>query len=166
MKVLRFAQEIDRSGQRFYEEMAERAESVGVRKIFGMLAEDEARLLARLRTRTVDADADEAPTLDQRINVFDKLRRQGDHLAVTSDVAAYRLALDAERAVVHQYEMATEAEENPTLKKMLAEIAEDERQVLEKLEQLYDFANSPNSFLAWGEFSNLGEFHNFGRDIG
>lgn len=165
MKVINFAREIDRSGQRFYEEMAERAGSAGVRKIFHMLAEDEARMLARLEARAAGADAHDSPTLDERINVFEQLRKKGEHLAVVNDVAAYRLALDTEREVLHQYEMAVEAEENPALKKILAEIAEDERHILAEIEQLYDFTNAPNNFLAWGEFSNLGEFNNFGRDI-
>ena len=165
MEVLRFAQEIDRNGQLFYQEMAERAESVGVRNIFQMLAQREARLLARLATRAVEADAVDAPTLDQRVNVFDQLRRQEDHLAVGNDVAAYRLALDAEREVVFQYETAAAAEESPALRKVLAEIAEDEREILAELEQLYDFTNAPNNFLAWGEFSNLGEFRNFGQNL-
>ena len=45
MKVLRFAQEIDHSAQRFYEEMAWRSNNPGVGRIFQMLAEDEGLLL-------------------------------------------------------------------------------------------------------------------------
>ena len=165
MQVLRFAQEIDRSGQRFYEEMAARTEHAGVRKIFHMLAQDEARLASRMEQRAGEMDACDSPTLDKGINIFEQLRRQEAHLAVTDDVAAYRLALDAEREVLNQYELAATAEENPTLRKLLADIAADERQILQELQELYDFASTPNRFLAWGEFSNLGEFHNFGRNI-
>lgn len=165
MKVLRFAREIDRSGQRFYEEMAERAESEGVRSIFQELAEDEARLLSRMESRA-GADGLDSPALDRGINVFEELRHQEDRLAVADDLTAYRLALDAERQVVTQYESTAEAEQDPSLRRILREIAADERQLLEELEERFDFANVPNNYLAWGEFSNLGEFHNFGRDVG
>jgi hypothetical protein len=48
---------------------------------------------------------------------------------------------------------------------LLAQVARDEEQHIAELENLYDFANAPNHYLAWGEFSNLGEFNNFGRGI-
>ncbi|HXV21623.1 MAG TPA: hypothetical protein VD811_11625 [Desulfuromonadales bacterium] len=45
-------------------------------------------------------------------------------------------------------------------------IASEERRELESLRKLYDFVDAPNEYLARGEFSNLNEFHNFGRDEG
>lgn len=166
MKVLSFATEIDRSAQRFYEEMADRADSEGVRNIFRMLAEEECMQLARLESKVAEADAYDTPTLESGRNIYEQLRRREDQLAVADDVAAYRLAIEAERDVVKQYAEAADLEKNPLVRKMLVEIAEDERHILNELENLYDFANVPNNFLAWGEFSNLGEFHNFGRDVG
>lgn len=37
---------------------------------------------------------------------------------------------------------------------------------MEILQKLFDFANAPKEFLAWGEFSHLGQFHNFSHDQG
>lgn len=165
MNVYRFVQEVDGSGRRFYEEMADRAENAGVKGVFHMLAEDEGKLLTRLQERLADTRAYDSAALDRGVNVFEQLRRHEAGLLVADDVAAYQLALDAERDVVHQYETAIEQEEHPELRVVLAMVADEERRMLETLEQLYEFADSPNKFLAWGEFSNLGEFHNFGRDV-
>lgn len=30
---------------------------------------------------------------------------------------------------------------------------------------VFDFANAPSEYLAWGEFCNLEEFRQFGRDV-
>jgi rubrerythrin len=103
--------------------------------------------------------------LDRSMNVFEQLRRREGQLLVESDLAAYRLALEAEREVLRQLRNAAMTEHRPAAKKLLAEIARDEQRHVEELEGLYDFANAPNHYLAWGEFSNLGEFHNFGRDM-
>jgi rubrerythrin len=165
MKVLRFAQEIDESAQRFYEEMADRAKDPGVSAIFHMLAEDEGALLKRHRARAAKTDSYDAEALDTGVNVFEQLRRREDQLMVPDDVAAYRLALEAEREVLRQYRHAARTERHPAVKRLLATIASDEQQHVVELESLYDFANAPNHYLAWGEFSNLEEFHNFGRDI-
>ncbi|MHB8708245.1 MAG: ferritin-like domain-containing protein [Desulfuromonadales bacterium] len=164
MKVLGFAQEVNHSAQCFYEEMAVHAENDGVSRIFHMLASEEKRL-AGVHGSHAGVEGYDSPTLDKGVNVFEQLRRLEDHIEVADDVAAYRLALDAEKDVLHQYETAAEAEDDPELKELLCEIAEEERQLLEEIENLYDFSNAPNNYLAWGEFSNLGEFSNFGREI-
>lgn len=165
MKVLRFAQEIDESAQRFYEEMSDRTESLGIARIFRMLAEDEGQMLLRHRALASRGEAIDAAALDEGVNVFEQLRRRESQLAVANDVAAYRLALEAEREVVSQYRCAAQKEAHPEVRRLLSRIARDEQEHVEELENLYDFANAPNHYLAWGEFSNLGEFHNFGRDL-
>lgn len=164
MKVCRFVQEIDQSAQRFYQDMASRAENHGVSRIFQMLAKDESALLRRHRAlASTDGEMD-AAALDRGVNVFEQLRRREDQLVVEDDVAAYRLALDAEREILLQYQSAAQSEKHPAVKKLLANIARDEERHVAELESLYDFANAPNHYLAWAEFSNLGDFHNFGRD--
>jgi len=165
MKVLRFAQEIDHSAQRFYEEMAWRSNNPGVGRIFQMLAEDEGLLLNRHKTLAKRGDSFAAEALDRGVNVFEQLRRREDQLAVPDDISAYRLALEAARDVLQQYRSAAQAETNPEVRRLLNKLAKDEQQLVEELESLYDFTNAPNHYLAWGEFSNLGDYQNFGRDI-
>lgn len=165
MKVMQFAQEIDLSARNFYKEMALRTENPGVRRIFDMLAEDEGEWLNRHAALATSEEAIDAEALDPGGNVFEQLRRQEDQLTVADDVAAYRLALEAEREVLRQYQSAEQAEQQPATKQLLAEMTRDEQRHVEELESLYDFANAPNHYLAWGEFSNLGDFHNYGRDI-
>jgi rubrerythrin len=165
MKVLRFAQEIDHSAQRFYEEMAWRSDKPGVGRIFQMLAEDEGLLLKRHKTLAKRGDSFAAEALDRGVNVFEQLRLREDQLAVPDDISAYRLALEAARDVLQQYRSAAQAEANPEVRRLLNKLAKDEQQLVEELESLYDFANAPNHYLAWGEFSNLGDYQNFGRDI-
>jgi rubrerythrin len=165
MKVLSFAQAIDESARLFYEEMAARADNAGVRAIFHKLAEDEAALLKHHRVLAFQDDIPESENLNEGINVFEHLRHQEDYLQVGDDVSAYRLALDAERDLTKMYWRAANAEANPEVRELIVRIARNEQQHMEEVETLYEFANAPNNYLAWGEFSNLGEFHNFGRDM-
>ena len=50
-------------------------------------------------------------------------------------------------------------------KKLLLQIAEEEHKHFTILENVYNFVNAPNEQLEWGEFSNLGEFRQYGRDL-
>lgn len=168
MKVLDFAQDIDRSGQRFYQTLAGRTSHPGVQRIFRMLANDEKQLQQRLesiKARKGDVGKYDSVALAQSVNVFDQLLRQEERLEVANDLDAYQLAIDAEREVLELYERAAARESRPEVRHLLQEIAEGERKELEELESLYNFTNAPNEFLEWGEFSNLDEFHNFGRDV-
>lgn len=168
MNVWAFSQQVDRSGQHFYREMALRARGAGVKQIFTMLAQDEERLLARrrrLRARFGTGATAESTALEAASNVYDRLRAREDEMAVENDLAAYNLALEAQRQVVQQYQAAADRETRPDVKQLLVALTEEERRVLDEIEHRFDFANAPNAYLAWGEFSNLGEFHNFGRDV-
>lgn len=130
-----------------------------------MLAEDESLLLNRHQSLAKRGDSFDAAALDRGVNVFEQLRRREDQIVVPGNVSAYRLALEAEREVLQQYRSAAQAEANPEVRRLLNKLAKDEQRHVEELESLYDFANAPNHYLAWGEFSNLGDYHNFGRDI-
>lgn len=166
MNVFDFAQDMEKSGQRFYGEMANRAREDGVKKVFRMLAQDEEKLLGRLRSlkdRFTEEGKKDVAVLERGINIFEKLRAKARDLNIENDVDAYHLAMDAEREVLDQYMKAADGTKNPEMRRVLLRIAALERRELEEIEKLYDFVNAPNEFLEWGEFSNLDEFHNFGR---
>lgn len=166
MKIIDFARDLERSGQRYYEEMAARTDQVGTRRIFSMLARDEAMLLSRLQRieRQLPDNGVESQMLNGGVNVFRRLRR-GQRRQVNDDLDAYQLAIDAEREVVRQYEAAAASEPDPQARRLLMRLADQERNELDEIEQLYLFASAPQRNLEWGEFSNLEAFHNFGRDI-
>lgn len=165
MTVSEFAREIDRSGRRFYKEMAMRAHHPGVARIFRTLAEEEDNLLRRHQTLPRGMDGCEGETLDRSMNVFEELRQREDQLRVDDDIAAYRLAMEAEQELLRKYRRAARNEQHPAAKAVLSSIIKDEVVRLREIENLYDFVNAPNHYLAWGEFSNVGEYRNFGRDL-
>jgi len=78
---------------------------------------------------------------------------------------AYQYAMKLEADSFHFYEEAAEKETDPVVKKLLTQVAMEEHQHFTILENVYNFVNAPNEYLEWGEFSNLGEFRQFGRDV-
>lgn len=165
MNVFAFAREVEMSGQRFYGEMAVRAREDGIRNIFDMLAGDESKLLLdlqKLEARYGSVMRD-SRALDKIHNVFADLRDREDQLTVSSDLEAYRLARETAQQVVEQYRSAIEQERDPEVNALLQRIAALEERELDELERVYDFVAAPTRSLEWGEFSNLDEFHNFGR---
>jgi len=169
MNVFDFAMEIERSGRKFYRNMATKAGTAGVRTIFSMMAEDEQELLERFRAMKATVRSttmQDSSSLESAGNIFKDVLNEREALQINDNMEAYHYVMRAEAAICRLYEDAAQREPNPEVQGLLRRIATEERRELESLRRLYDFVNAPNEFLAWGEFSNLNEFHNFGRDEG
>jgi rubrerythrin len=166
MNVIDYARSTDKSGVRFYQEMADRSKPEGVKRIFTMLAHDEELLLEKLQLmqeKYPEMGKQNLSVLSLSSNVFEKLRKTKDKADIGTDVEAYQLACDAEREVIRTYERATKETKETELIKSLMLISAMERRELTAIEGMLDFTNAPNQSLVWGEFSNLNEFHDFGR---
>lgn len=166
MNLYDYAEATEQSGIRFYRRLALRARNEGVKKVFGMLAEDERHMLEKLRTirrRFPDIAKVESDRLHRGSNVFTARSGELDQEQIDTDLDAYRTARDTESELVRVYREAADAETDPRTREMLGWLAALEEHELHQIEQLCDFVAAPESFLEWGEFSNLDEFHNFGR---
>ncbi|TYO95752.1 rubrerythrin [Geothermobacter ehrlichii] len=166
MNLYAYALNIETSGITFYRQMATRAQGEGIRKIFTLLAEDEETLLQKLRLinkRFPEFARLDCSGLDGDDNPFARLNGSSDAPAVANDLEAYQLGIAIEREIVDHYQHLAEAEGDPDTARLLFWVAALERVELREIESLFDFVNAPNESLEWGEFSNLDEFHNFGR---
>jgi rubrerythrin len=165
MNVFDFAMEIERSGRKFYRNVAAKAGTAGVRTIFSMMAEDEQELLERFRAMKAtirSTTMQDSSSLETAGKIIEDILNEREALDQRQPEVPF--VMRAEAAICRLYEDAAQREPNPEVQGLLRRIATEERRELESLRQLFDFVNAPNEFLAWGEFSNLNEFHNFGRD--
>lgn len=169
MNVFDFAMEVERTGRTYYRNLARKAAAPGVRAIFSMMADDEQELLERFRAMkasTQSTTLEDSRVVESLGNDFAKVFAEGEALAISSDLEAYNYVMKVERDICRLYEGAAARESKPEVKTLLLKIAAEERRELDSLRKVYDFVNAPNEYLAWGEFSNLNEFHNFGREEG
>ncbi|BCR04116.1 ferritin [Desulfuromonas versatilis] len=166
MNVFDFAMDVERSGMKYYRRLANKTENKGIRRIFSMMAKDEEMLLRRfqaMRGRVQNTTMEDSRVLDYAANIFEGLLDDNDALRMETDLDAYNYVLEVEKAICQLYRDAAEREKNDEVRGLLRKIGAEEHRELESLEKIYDFVNAPNEYLAWGEFSNLDEFHNFGR---
>ncbi|PLX83633.1 MAG: ferritin [Desulfuromonas sp.] len=169
MNVFDFAIDLERSGRQFFQKLAEKSEHEGVRTIFAMMAEDEQELLEKFQAMRVSTQAstmEDSWALEYAKNVFQEGLNEYEALQIDNSLEAYNYVMKVEKDIYSLYLKAAERETNGDVKGLLLKIAEEERRELDNIRRVYDFVNAPNEFLAWGEFSNLGEFYNFGRDEG
>ncbi|HKL48770.1 MAG TPA: ferritin family protein [Desulfuromonadales bacterium] len=170
MNIYDFAMSIEKSGMKFYSKMVEATDDPGLKKIFSMMIKDEEFLFQqyeKMRDKAPKRALKDARGLAEETNVFaEELDPQKVLAKIDNDLDAYRFIMAVEEKLYKMYEKVAEQEEDAQLKNKLLEIAQVEHREHDEIQAAYDFVNAPNEHLAWGEFSNLGEFHNFGRDDG
>jgi rubrerythrin len=109
----------------------------------------------------------DSTVLEKARNVFvTLLTEKPAKLAAQGDLDGYRHAMQLEVESFRLYEDAAHKEKNAEAKALLLRIAAEEHKHFNILENIYAFVNAPSQYLAWGEFSNLEEFKNFGREVG
>ncbi len=168
MNVLDFAIEMENDGFEYYKDLADSSTLPGLRTIFSSLAADElkhAKVFKSLKTGEAVGKMPASETLKTSKNLFKQLPEGAEELkSIADSLKAYQHAMKLEANSFRFYEEAAEKETNPEVKALLLQIAEEEHTHFNILENVYSFVNAPNQSLEWGEFSNLGEFRQFGRE--
>jgi len=169
MTVFELARSVEVRGEEIFRRLAGQTDNPGVQRIFNAVAADEKELaekIAELSSRVGAAGRQESEMLEALNSEASALTQGLANAHATSDVEAFELAADYEEQVCQLFSKAAVAEGNSQIGSLLSQVGAWECREAEDLRKTHDFINAPNEFLAWGEFSNLDEFHNFGRDVG
>ena len=167
MNIFDFAIKMEQDGKTYYDKLAKEATLPGLKTIFARLSEDEQKhydTFVDLRAGGKNFSMANSTVLEFSKNVFATLPKESG-AAVKDDLDSYRHAMQLEAESFRLYESAAKAETEEGSKRLLLKIAGEEHKHFQILENIYAFANAPNQYLAWGEFSNLEEFRNFGRKV-
>ena len=169
MNVFDFAMKMEEDGKAYYEKLASQSSLPGLKTIFTRLAEDEQKhyeIFQELKTSESVPAMQDTTIIAEAKNVFEELSKAEEALkGLKGDLEAYQHAMKIESDSFRFYENAASEEKNPVTKKLLTRIAGEEHKHFNVLENIFHFVNAPNQYLAWGEFSNLDEFSQFGQDV-
>ncbi|MBW6508116.1 MAG: ferritin family protein [Desulfuromonadales bacterium] len=168
MDVFDFAIKMETDAEAYYQKLAQQTDIEGIRNIFLDLAADEKKhfeIFKSMKERADIAAMRDSEALNNARNIFEKLLHAKPTVSdLQHNLEAYQHAMKMEAQAARVYEEALTHETNLEVKKLLQRVIEEEQKHYNIIENLYDFINAPNEYLAWGEFSNLEEFRNFGRD--
>jgi len=167
MRLYDFALEVERAGRDLYQRLAEGVHDPGLHRIFAMMVEDEQRLLHQLRLLAQRAQRrgfEDAEIFEPGENVYRRLQPEQLRAEIHNDVDAYHMAVRLSDEVCRLYEAKADKLDDSELRDELMAILDRERREREELRLLLDFTNAPNESLAWGEFSNRGEYPRFGHE--
>jgi len=159
MDIYDYAMKMELDGKEFYEKLAGECNSEGLCKIFTELAADEQKhfdIFRQLKGLETVGSMINSTALDDAKHVFAEM--QADLVTrkqIKTNLDGYRYAMKAEKESADLYLEAAEKETNAQVKDLLLKIAVEEQKHLNILENIYEFVNTPDCPLVWGEWSNL-----------
>lgn len=161
MNVYQFAMQMEKDGEAYYRECADKSASAGLRAILLMLADAEVahyELFRRMQAREEALLADSA-LLEQVMNVFAGIReREGAPAVRGAEVELYRKAQEIERRSWELYEEHAARTASPAEKLTFERIAVEERRHYRILEGIIDFVSRPQLWLENAEWTHLEDY--------
>jgi len=144
-----------------YEKLAAATPVSELKNLFTMLAAAEQEHHDALVEMKGSIDPQKAQFMDlqEAACIFQPLLAKRDLMAeLREDPDAYKhVVKEEEKGVKFYEEQAAQAKDEGT-REILLMIADEERKHLSIVENIYAFVESPKTYLAWGEFSNLKEY--------
>lgn len=161
MNIFKFAQQMERDGEAFYREIAEKTTDKGLKTIFLGMAEDEVKhfqLFKELENQTHPEYVSTA-ILSKAKNLFQEMKEKQELGSFPKDhCAAYQQALDTEIKSEAFYREKAEEVETPEGKEILLKIAQEEKMHARLLENVIEFVTKPDSYLESAEFRQMENF--------
>jgi len=160
MDIFAFAIKMEKDGETFYRELAEKVHETGVKNILFMLADDEdkhAKAIEQIRSRT--RPMKETQILDKSKNVFTQMKEFGGEFEFDhGHEALYRQAMELEQKSIDFYLDRADQVKGPGQKVLFEQLAQEEKKHLLLLSGLADFVNRPKTWLENAEFTHLEDY--------
>ena len=165
MNIYDFGMQMEKDGENFYRELAAASKIAGLKKIFGMLADEEVehfRVLKQMKLQNSQAQLPETHILTDVKNIFIDMKEEaGDlHIDTTVDTDAFRKARDIEQKSIDFYLEKAEEAEDAAVKNILIRLARMEEKHRNIMQNLVDFVSrpEPGHWLENAEWHHLEEY--------
>ena len=161
MNIFEFAMQMEKDGEAYYRELAQKSPEKGLATILTMLAEDEVKHYQVLKemSRKSNPKLIETNVLNDAKNVFRQIREQGKKFTFPGrHIDLYRKAQELEQKSEDFYREKAADVENPAHRDILTRIAEEEQRHYFLLDNIIEFISRPDTWLENAEFNHLDEY--------
>ena len=161
MNIFDCAIKMEQDARMYYEKLAAATAVPELKNLFTLLAASEQEhhdALVEMKENT-DVKKAEFKVLQEAACLFKPLLAKRDLMAeLKEDPDAYQHVVKEEEKGIRFYEELAVQAKDEGAREILLMIAKEERKHLNIVENIYSFVESPKTYLAWGEFSNLKEY--------
>ena len=161
MNIFEYAMKVEKDGEAYYRELAEKAEDDRIKEIFHMLAEAEVQHYQALLqlSNNQPIQATDNSTLSRIKNVFQQMHDDAGNENVNQDqIDAYKKARDVEKKSREFYLEKAEELTDPTQKELCLKIAAEEQKHYLIMDNIIEFISHPNTWLEDAEWRHVDEY--------
>lgn len=156
MNIYEYAMQIEKDGEIFYLDLAEKIEDAGIKNIFIMLAEEEVKhyiIFDKMNKRQTFTTQHSTHLTKHTLALFHKMRAENPHFSFSrSYIEAFKSALRTEENSYQFYIEKGNMLEDGAQKEAFLRIAEEEKEHMILLQNLLAFVMDP---LEWIESHEL-----------
>lgn len=160
MDIFAFAMKMEKDGELFYRELAEKTSDKNIAAVLLLLADEEVRHYQAIQSLSAGrSELSETAVLDQARNIFARLKEFGLKFDVnTSQANVYKQAIDLERQSESFYLDRVDECAKPAQRALFFLLAEEEKKHIYLLENIADFISRPAYWLENAEMFKLEEY--------
>jgi len=161
MDIFEFAMEKEKYAERYYRQLAEKVDHVGLKSILIMLADEEARHFQTVQQMQANTSLSvtETPVLKNAKAIFAKIRKAAETFSFDiSEVDLYRKACDIEAEGKKYYLQRAQEVADADQKEVFRKLAEEENKHMMLVQSLSDFVTRPETYLEDAEFNHFDDY--------
>jgi rubrerythrin len=161
MDIFEYALQMEKDGERFYREIAQKTGSMRIRTVVTMLADEEVKHYKAIKKMKQGQHGEMAEThiLDDARNVFAQMRDKADELAADrKQTELYKEAQQIEMRSQQFYQEKAGQMDRDDQRHLFEQLAAEEAKHYFLLENLIDFVSRPEQWLENAEWHHLEDY--------
>lgn len=147
MNIYEYAMKVEKDGEEYYRNLAEKSTDIGLKRVFTMLADQEVKHYAALKkmARNDGFDSSEYESFDgEEKTIYEILQENKGAGFPESEIAYYKEAIEHEDHMASFYREKAEEASTESEKYILNVIADEEEQHKEIMENILEYIEQPN----------------------
>lgn len=161
MDIFEFAMEKEQLAEKYYRQLADKAEHAGFKNILNMLADQEAehyRTVQQMKANT-PVTLTQTPVLANAKEIFEKMQKTAESFSFDiSEAELYRKATVMEQQSKKYYLEKAGEVDNADQKKIFRQLADEEEKHIVLVQSIGDFVARPETFLENAEFAHFDDY--------
>jgi rubrerythrin len=160
MDIYEYAMQMEKDGENYYRQLAEKTTDKGLKTILAMLADEEVMHYNVIKNmKTSQPTLAETTLLNDAKNIFAQIRDSNEALDTNlGQIELYKKAQDIEKKSQDFYQEKADEVEEEYQKGLFLRLAKEEKKHYFLLENIIEFVSRPEQWLEDAEFNHLEEY--------
>ena len=162
MNIYVYAKKMEKEGENFYKELAEKTNNPGLKKILTFLVKEEVKhynVLAKMSENDPNPFMPEETVFDDAKTIFSEMK---DTLNLDdfekSELSFYEKAREIEKKSYDFYTQKAGETTHERHKHLFHSIASEEKKHMQIIEGIIEFVSNPSQWLENAEWNNIGKY--------